>query len=268
MAFIVENITASGIQIPDLAGITIDPYESVDLGLYFTIDMIDDSLDLDALIEEDKFRMNDGTTTLSKEESLDHTRVESAYETIKYFLDLADTPTTFSGFDGKYVGIDSSSSGIEFRDIDSSSIYNYIDTISGTMQNQVSYLTNISHTFGLDFIYGIDDTTYSTTSTTYGEAFSLTVSGSAADEYRIGWGYEWNMSNSNFTFFSRIQVDDTAILSESNQRPPNSDSWNQAAGVMYITLASGIHHIDIDYKSGSTGKAANIRNLIIEFWRV
>jgi len=119
MSIIAKNITASGIEIPDLSGLYIDSYSQQDLFEYFTMDEIDDSLDLDDAIINGWIVMNDGTQDLSVSDSLKHTSLPTTYEVPDNFLDLDDTPNTYSGTNpvDRFLKIKSAEDGMEFTPI-------------------------------------------------------------------------------------------------------------------------------------------------------
>ena len=108
----VKNITASGIQIPDLSGIYIEAYSEKDLREYFSLDDIDYSLDLREAIEAGLVVLNDGEQDLTLAESLDISAVPTFYELPDTFLKLKDTPTTYSGSENKH--LTTTGSGIAF----------------------------------------------------------------------------------------------------------------------------------------------------------
>jgi len=75
----VKNVTASGIQIPDLSGIYIEAYSEKDLREYFSLDDIDYSLDLREAIEAGLVVLNDGEQDLTLAESLDISAVPTFF---------------------------------------------------------------------------------------------------------------------------------------------------------------------------------------------
>jgi hypothetical protein len=246
MSIIAKNITASGIELPDLGGIYIDASSEVDLVEFFTLDRIDSSVDLYDTIYADIIILNDGTRDLTKAESLEHSSVPTVYEIPDTFLDLNDTPTTYSGYGGNIVVVNDNEDGLEYT------------TFSG-----------ICGIFGNQAIETSSEDTSTTTSTTYQQKLRLSISDIPEGKYRIGWFYEWSMSSSNFRFFGRVQLDDSTDLSEIQIRPSESswEHWHSTSGFKYESLSSGNHTIDIDFKSTHFRKTAGIRRVRLEFWR-
>jgi len=150
MGFIIaKNITSSGINIPDLSGVYIDAYGQVDLLEFFTLDEIDNSLDLDDAIINDTIIINDGTRDLSKEDSLKNTSLPTVYEVPDEFLDLNDTPTTYSGLNYVFLKVNDEKSGVEFTPIN---FYDLADipTYSGHAGELVQINNNES---GIDYTH-------------------------------------------------------------------------------------------------------------------
>jgi len=395
MAIIAENLTASGIYIEDLSGLYIPASGTADLLEYFDLGRIMLSLDLNEQITDENIRIFDGTMYLNKEQSLEQTIVETKWEArrVYTFLDLLDTPPTYSGIGYKYLQINDDESGIEFTPIgfldlhDTPPTYSgydgmilavnsgqtgfdYVDppgytfislvdtptTYSGnigkglrvkadggleytTLATARDYFTELLDTpttysgyegynvsvksdgsgleftttsgadidefielidtpstyitYGRDFVTvkedesGLeftdlftvisgfmffrevsDETTSSTTSTSWQEKVSFDIDDLPAGKYRIGWHYEWQYKHGSFEFKARIQVDNSTTIHEFFQEPENVNSWYTESGFRYVTLTEDDHTIDVDYCGTKSGKVARIRAVRLEFWRV
>lgn len=158
---------------------------------------------------------------------------------IQDFTTLGDTPTTYSGYLGDLLMV--GENGIIFA----------------------NPLADIAY-----FRYEVDeDTTYST-STTYVNKVTLTVSGIPPGIYRASWYYEYNFPVSNFALFTRVQMDDTTQLAEVAQRASSAADWFAASGFGYVTITGAYHHLDLDYRSDKTGTAAGIRRSRLELRRI
>lgn len=116
-----------------------------------------------------------------------------------------------------------------------------------------------------------DNTTSSTTSTTYQQKLRLTYNAPTATTYRIGWYAELQENTiglfSSGTVLGRVQVDDTTTLSEVEVRSHLQDPWIPFSGFAYVDLKAASHNIDLDYRSGD-GSTVEIRRARIEIWRV
>jgi len=240
----VKNVTASGIQIPDLSGIYIEAYSEKDLREYFSLDDIDFSLDLREAIEAGLVVLNDGEQDLTLEESLDIdiSAVPTFYDVPADLIDLRDTPDDY--------------------DVDKF----LRSTVSGT-----EWVT-ISGTDVEDGVYVIDhaesEIESTTTSTAYQQKLRLAVDVIYADEYMIKWYYEWQYKHGSFSFVGRIQIDDTVDVMEHNSEPSSVDSWYPTSGFKRATLTAGSHYIDLDYRGSSSGKESKIRSARLELWRI
>ena len=110
----------------------------------------------------------------------------------------------------------------------------------------------------------------STNSTSYVEKMRLTVSGIPEGNYRIAWAFSWRHSKTNTDFSCRIQLDDTEDLFYYVASPyVDVNYWSPVASFyFYDALVSGTHHVDLDFKSSSTGSTSYLKDAKLEFWRV
>ena len=92
----------------------------------------------------------------------------------------------------------------------------------------------------------------------------------SAGTYRIGIFYNWSHSSVSTEFQARVQINDTDTIYEHNEEPgaAATDAYHVATGVKWVTLAAGVHLIDLDFRSNSGGDTAAIRNARLEFWRI
>lgn len=124
---LLKNTTASGIMLYDMSGATISGYagqggsDYYPLTDYFSFSSVNISEDLPPLVASGTLTVNNGVEDLSIEDGLKHIRYASAYETgitiedeigATTFLDLLDTPTTYSGFENKH--LTTTESGVVF----------------------------------------------------------------------------------------------------------------------------------------------------------
>jgi hypothetical protein len=235
-----KNVTASGVQIPDLSGIYIEPYSERDLREYFSLDDIDYSLDLREAIEAGLIVLNDGEKDLTTEESLDISSVPTFYELPDTIIEMTDTPVDYD--EGKFLR----------------------STVSGTEWATVSGITGAVSVIN----YNSDHTESSTTSTVYQHKLRLDIDPIPAGEYMVKWYYEWQYKHGSFEFLGRIQLDDTTDIMNHNSAPANVSSWYPVSGFIRETLTAGSHYIDIDYCGSASGKESKIRSAHLELWRV
>jgi len=121
--------------------------------------------------------------------------------------------------------------------------------------------------FGSDFSQGSSDGESTTTSGTYQQKLRLTTGALASGGiYRIGYSYEWRLSNLSNPFGGRAQIDDTTTIHEQSAEPKDVNSWYEAGGFYYFTGTGAAIDVDLDYRAG--GGTAYIRRARLEVWRV
>ncbi len=131
-------------------------------------------------------------------------------------------------------------------------------SISGTLSDEVSRVPG--------GFTEVEESESSTGSTSWQQKLTLTVDTSllteeASDIYRLVWYYEWGQNNSSAKFDSRIQIDNTDEVSEHYFPPPNSNTntWLPSAGHIDMTLNTGSHTFDLDYRTSKNNKTSRIR---------
>jgi hypothetical protein len=183
-------------------------------------------------------------------------------ENIKVNLTATADPTVTDDTAAGY------SVGSKWVNVNSDTEFTLVDAANGAAVWKVS--TSSLGFFGTGFMTAEDATTSQTTSTTYQQKLRLdTVTSVPAGTYRIGWSFKWTGSSASSEFEGVVDVDDTTIVGDISSKPASANNQQFFSGFHYITFgADGIHTVDIDYRSGSTGKTASIADVFIEFWRV
>ncbi|MFA6887279.1 MAG: hypothetical protein WCQ65_09955 [Fermentimonas sp.] len=211
------------------------------------------------------------------------------------FTDLTDTPTTYSGSEGKYLkvtasGIEfadvttsgggasdiqsfldledthssydtdkylrSTSSGIEFIDLDSQ-----ITTVSGYLQNQINSLNNTYY-----YSESNSESGY-TLSTTYLTKTYLTVGSGITGKFRLGYAMDVQMQQDKDDVYVRFYNDtDAVVLSEMNPSLFTIDSFIVFSGFAIVSFTGSEKTFKLEYRANGT--ACNVRNARIEAWRV
>lgn len=106
-----------------------------------------------------------------------------------------------------------------------------------------------------------------TTSTNFTEKLSLNgdltavFSGTGPQPFRLQWYYEWGYSSASSEIETQITVDNIDIVGTIKWSPSatNSDDFAASAGYIDMTLSSGTHFFDIDYRSTANGKTSRIQ---------
>lgn len=126
-------------------------------------------------------------------------------------------------------------------------------------------LDSITFTDITDYQYAESESESSTSSTNYQQKLRLTTSSLSAGDYRIAWHFEYAVGSNNKKAQYQVQVDDSTTI-HSIDPEIRANYWQNSAGIKRLTLTSGTHTIDIDYrKSNATAK---IRKARIDIWRV
>jgi hypothetical protein len=101
-----------------------------------------------------------------------------------------------------------------------------------------------------------------TTSTTFQQKLRLTTSTLTSGSYRVTWYAEANSTDSGTPVELQIELDDTTTLGYAEVIPEGSGSsgYGMFSGFIYLDSTSGILEIDMDYKSGTSGKTVHIKN--------
>jgi hypothetical protein len=112
-----------------------------------------------------------------------------------------------------------------------------------------------------------DEVLSTTTSTTFQEKLVLTAdttvvfTGTGQQPFRLQWYYEWGYSSASSEIETQITVDDLDTVGQIKWSPSatNSDDFAASAGYADMTLNTGIHTFDIDYRSTANGKTSRIQ---------
>ncbi len=104
----------------------------------------------------------------------------------------------------------------------------------------------------------------------YVQKVRLTTANIPAGDYKASWHYRWAGSQNNNSFIARVEVDDTTQIHSHEQEPRDSgtDQHMISSGFKKITLAAGVHTIDLDFKSGGKQFIAYMSHANLEIFRV
>jgi hypothetical protein len=118
-----------------------------------------------------------------------------------------------------------------------------------------------------DYDHGASDGESTTSSSTFQQKLRLTTASLAAGDYRIGFSCELtNGSKVNQSEY-QVQVDDTTTIALArNPNLGNNNDYIAVSGFVVVTLTSGVHNIDIDYRA--VGNTAKIRRARLEIYAV
>lgn len=240
---IAKNVTASGIEIPDLAGLWIPSYGQVTLTDLLSTVRMSESEDLDILIQNEQIVLNHNSKDLTVQEALNLTEINT-YVT---FLNLPDTPTTYSGGGGKYPKIKNDEIGIEFVDAPTTAV-------SGTdLDREVYWVESNGES--------------STTSDKYQQKISLVFTPHSAGHYEINFSTMYSHSDTGVFCKIRIQVDDSTtkkeMLRELNNFKYEDGAWSPYTGNFVVYLDKSEHYIDMDYCHGDRPKTIYIKEAVI-----
>jgi len=115
--------------------------------------------------------------------------------------------------------------------------------------------------------YNSSEAESSTTSSTWQQKVRLSTGVVPAGIYRVGWYMEGRSDDTGAFSQYRVQVDDSTDLMEWDPvyAAPNIDKRTNG-GHHFVTLTSGSHNFDIDYRN-TDGKTTYIGRARIETWR-
>lgn len=156
----------------------------------------------------------------------------------------------------------------------------FYNTTSNT--KKLCLLTNnwfpiLTGVFGSQYFYAENDSISTMTSTTFQQKLRLTTPSIPAGTYRIGWSYQWNHDSTNNGFEGRVQIDDSTEIQYHQQEPQDSagtfgstgtDQKHTSSGFKNVVLSSGVHFVDVDFRTNAAGVESSIWNTRIEIWRV
>jgi len=175
------------------------------------------------------------------------------------------------------VTVDPTTSGtIHISTPDAASIFQLI-VVSGALSEALTVATGIvlalvsdietpASTVQGGFVAQSEDLS-TTTATSFQEKLSLTgdltavFSGTSAQPFRLQWYYEWGYSSASSEIETQITVDDIDTVGTIKWSPSstNSDDFAASSGYIDMTLSSGTHFFDIDFRSTANGKTSRIQ---------
>ena len=123
--------------------------------------------------------------------------------------------------------------------------------------------------FGSAFQTYLDDTTATTTSTTFtsGAGFT-TASLTSAGTYRIGLFFNWAISATTSDARFRLSIDGVQVGPEMRAETSETVSqsyWEQ--GIFYAGLSTGTHTISLDFACETAGVTLSLYQARFEMWR-
>ncbi len=126
---------------------------------------------------------------------------------------------------------------------------------------------------GISKLIAAEELTFaSTTSTTFVEFLSLAWNAPTSGVYRVQWSFEGSASSNNKVCEFRIQVDDSAVLSDLMLMTTSFNVTNgnlQFGGFAQFDKPDGDHFVDFDMRFADTGGfAAEVANLRLEILRI
>lgn len=135
----------------------------------------------------------------------------------------------------------------------------------GKLQAQIN-----ANVFGRQFQNGQSLGLFTTSNTTYTQAFRFTTTSLPAGNYYVAWSADVGNTNSDKGFAARIQENDTTTLSFLGARikeadKPTTEQQIPFAGHAIRTL-SGVVNFDIDI--ATKDNSATAQNMRITLWRV
>jgi hypothetical protein len=141
--------------------------------------------------------------------------------------------------------------------------------------------------FGSEYQSTTDRTFRSSTSTVFFEVHKLTTSSLTAGTYRVEWAYVWSYDDTQNNFESRVQVDDSTELYgqtsggagayDAHQQEPKDKAGSGDGGTDQrhvvsffadVSLSAGVHEVDVDIATSSSGKRASVHLTTVAVYRI
>ena len=117
-----------------------------------------------------------------------------------------------------------------------------------------------------EYYYAESEAVSSTTSTQFQQKLRLTTGSLSGGDYRINWSYAYSTTNNNRDMAVQIEIDDTTVIHDINP-DGRSNNYAQSGGFKLVTITSGIHTIDLDFRRvGNT--TARLRHARLDIWKV
>lgn len=205
---VAKNTTSGTITFPDLGGFYVVASGTETLSDYFKSNYIEASVDLIDNVQSGDIVINDGEKDLTIQQGLYHVKDLSFQKILEYLaalrvLDLADTPTTYSGAPQQYLRVRSDLSGVEYglTEYDLLSLFSFGEfsgnptydglirllgwyeqtnvTQAGAPGDKVELLSGSSYVSNKEGFHSHFITKITTVS---GEPFGITVSGTTVNE--------------------------------------------------------------------------------------
>jgi len=286
MIIIAKNVTQSDIPLSDLYSISIPASSQLTLSNSYPFVVIERSDELKTAVTNEDVVINDGTTDLNATNGLQHLTYCTEWE-IKNFapkihnLDYhGDVPAYPSS--AKWI-MEASNADIYWIETPDTSIAESwaekAESIAlgaesqalldNSIADRALSLASLSNINGFFIAETSSDIESSTTSLIYQQKLRLTTSSLPSGKYRIGWHFEWRISNSTKDFKATVQINDTTTAMEYIQQSGDSgaDQFEGSCGFYYYT-GSGVLNIDLDFASSSSSHTASIRRARLDIWRV
>ena len=107
----------------------------------------------------------------------------------------------------------------------------------------------------------------STTSTNWQQKLRLTFTPDIAGDYEIHWSALVSHMDTGVFMKMRIQIDDSVTYNEWAQEFYNfkyeDGAWSIKSGVFVVNLSQVSHNIDMDFRSGESGKTMYIKEALL-----
>jgi len=164
------------------------------------------------------------------------------------FLELTDTPTTYSGYEGMVLTV-VSGGGVEFTDIS--------DTITAAK---------------VESFYATSSGLSATTSLNFQRKVRLAISSSEPGFYEIIHSCLQSSDDSGIPYRTRLLIDDTIGVQQTFEELYNfshtTDAWRLRSGTFVMELDGNAHTIDLEYATGKKNRVVYMREAFISAKRL
>lgn len=158
--------------------------------------------------------------------------------------------------------------GSRWLNIDSRKEFVCLDNTEGN----AIWITIISDTVGFqngyDYNYVENDVEVSTNGDEWIQKLQLSLTGIPEGDYRIAWNFAWRSSKTSNIIEVKIEQNDEAALSITDYEAKDTSMIANVSGFKNISLSTGDHHIDMDFRKEDGPGTVYIKDARLEIWRI
>lgn len=122
--------------------------------------------------------------------------------------------------------------------------------------------------FGGEYQISVTNTEICNSSKSFVKALRLTTTSVKAGDYKVVFTYRYKLKHKNEDIEIRMELDDTTLLDLSNFKTYSNNTTVSNHGMRTLSLASGVHTFDLDFRATKKNKQVSIEYAMIELYRL